>query len=226
MNFIDLTTLRSPPNIPVERIDDWFTFVQSEFADITGQVLPVTQAYLESSTDLNKYTPNPLVALHAELGLAIWRTKNNKRGGKIGVSKRCCMTCMAGLTALRREGSCYSIKGSHAKPYVDRLSGTAAVDIEIVKAVKETFDDWLLKLNVLPDPDVSSAGAESYGESYGENSPEAMLVSDRLFRWMEAALTVTNSSTGICPPLHDLDAPQADQIVQNTRTLRPSNTLQ
>ena len=155
IKMILVNTLRSPDNTPVTCREDWYEFVRQEFQKLTKHEFPITKAYLEASTDLNKYETSTLAALHAELNLAISRRSQLKKSGEIGVSKDCCITCVAGLSALQRQGYSYTIKQSHAKPYVSRLTGVHSVDREIMKSVQHDFEEWLRRLDTRPDSDVS-----------------------------------------------------------------------
>lgn len=148
-------TIRSPDNTSVTCREDWYEFVRQEFQKLTKHELPITKAYSEASTDLNKYETSTLAALHAELNLAISRRSQPKNSGEIGVSKECCFTCVAGLSVLQQQGHSYTIKQSHAKYHMSRLTGVYTVDREIMKSVQCDFEEWLRRLDTRPDSDVS-----------------------------------------------------------------------
>ena len=82
----------------------------------THHELTASKAFLESTSDLNKYEPETHAALHAELNLALYRMKFRFKTGEIGVSKSCCSTCLTALSHLKTIGYDYVVKDGHAKP--------------------------------------------------------------------------------------------------------------
>ena len=69
--------------------------------------------------------------------------------------KSCCATCTEGSSALGMTGFSYTVKSSHAKPYIARLTESLDVDLAIVNRVKTDFDNWLRSSIVHPDSDVT-----------------------------------------------------------------------
>jgi len=117
--------------------------------------LTASQAFLESTTDLNKYEPETHAALHAEINLALYRNKLGFKTGEIGVSKDSCSTCLTSLSHLKSLGYDYVVKDGHAKPYVARLTECDSVNRAVIKVVEDDFVQWLKLLEKRPDSDVS-----------------------------------------------------------------------
>jgi len=160
INEIDVVVIPSPENVEVACIPDWYGFVREEFRAITHHELTASQAFLESTSDLNKYQSETPAALHAELNLALYRKRTGLKTGEIGVSKDCCSTCLTGLSHLKTLGFDYFIKGGHDKPYVARLTGFDPVDRAIITGVEDDFIRWLKMLEKKPDSDVSDHNSE------------------------------------------------------------------
>jgi len=152
---IDVVVIPSPENVEVACIPDWYGFVREEFRAITHHELTASQAFLESTSDLNKYRSETPAALHAELNLALYRKQTGLKSGEIGVSKDCCSTYLTGLSHLKTLGYDYFIKERHDKPYMARLTGFDVVDRAIITAVENDFIRWLKMLEKKPDSDVS-----------------------------------------------------------------------
>lgn len=155
LKYFVVELVPSPPRIEVQCHDNWYEFLRTEALSMGYNELTVTRAFLESTTDLRRYEPQPMATPHAELNLAMHRKSVGGKKGEMGVSKACCATCTAGLSALGELGLDYKVKSSHRKPYIAQLTDFSHVDRAIVSRVKADFDVWLSSIINEPDLDVT-----------------------------------------------------------------------
>jgi len=162
---IELHVVSSPPRLTVRCHTDWYGFLRREAKALGYDELTITKKMLEAKTDLKKYDETPMTTVHAELQLAMRRKLMSKFSrGEIGVSKSCCATCTEGLSALRNLGYEYTVKSSHAKPYIARLTELSQVDKAIVGRIQNDFETWLRSIIIEPDSDVSDHETASHSD--------------------------------------------------------------
>src|ERR1700733_11525314 len=86
------------------------------------------------------------------------------KNGEIGVSKNYCSTCLSSIPSLSNIGYNYIIKSGHCKPYMASLPGNYTMDTAVISRIQREFANWILRIHVRGDSDVSMDEDDTAGE--------------------------------------------------------------
>jgi hypothetical protein len=161
---IKVTVLSSPSPSSVFCHSQWYEFVRKEAYSVLAEELNSPKAKLEKGNDLKDYVEQTRAPLHAEVRIVKWRMSKGLKNGEIGVSKNCCSTCLSGISSLGDIGYNYIIKSGHCKPHMASLPGNYTMDTAVISRIKKDFANWIRRIHVRGDSDVSMDEDDTAGE--------------------------------------------------------------